>query len=115
VAGGRLIVLRPRAVVIASDAALRRALEGVCQSAGLSVRAVERVAELERWPLGDIVVTDVEHLSPWWTRVGAAHVIAAADSAEEGMQALDGGATAWILRSCAPALMQALPLALLPP
>jgi hypothetical protein len=75
-------------LVINSDSADRKALEQACQAAGLSVRAVSSVAEVERWPLGQIVVTDPAHLTPLWRGVGASEVIVLARNPDDVVTAV---------------------------
>ena len=84
-------------LVIDSDSAYRTALEQACQAAGLSVLAVSSIAEVERWPAGQIVVTDAAHLSPWWRMVGAAEVMLLARKPDDGVAAFEKGAT-WRLQ-----------------
>jgi len=67
---------------------------------GIDVIAVTRIAEVERWPAGDIVVTSDESVGSWWRDVGAAAVIVLSDTPES-----DGcadGRTVWIHRNCPP-------------
>jgi len=86
-------------VVICSDPTTRTLVASECMAAGLPVTAVARLADLERWPTGAVVVTDLEHLTPWWRHVGVRHVLALVDSPTSGPDALDGGATCWVVRS----------------
>ena len=86
----------PHVLIIDADAMERTALEQACRSAGLSVRAVRSVAELERWPVGQIVVTDPAHLTPLWRQVGAAAVIVLVKGDEDGSAARERGATHWL-------------------
>jgi hypothetical protein len=87
---------RAAVLVITKDEARRVTLERACRAAGVPARGVSSVSELERWPVGQIVITDVGHLSPWWRHIGAVEVIALVDDAEEGMVALQNGATQWL-------------------
>lgn len=89
---------RPVASVLAtvSDTALRLMIEGACRQVGIPVVAVQHIADVERWPVDQIVVTDAEHLTPWWRAVGAVKVIVLAANLAEAMTGLRNGATAWI-------------------
>ena len=66
------------------------------RTAGFRVLGLTRVAELERWPAGEIVVTDWNSFTPFWKDVGAAAVIVLAETEEQGADACERGATAWL-------------------
>ena len=83
-------------VVIHSDAHRRELLVRACRTRGLDVNGFGRVAEIERWPDGHIVVTDLAHLSGWWERLGASHVLGLVANAAEGEAAVLNGATGWL-------------------
>ena len=83
-------------LVIIGDANHRATLEAACRTAGLSVTGVGSVIDIVKWPAGQIVVTDVAHLTPFWQAVGAADVIVLAANAAEAVAALARGATHWI-------------------
>jgi CheY-like chemotaxis protein len=102
----------PAVLVIESNSTYRKALEQACQAAGLSVRAVSSIAEVERWPAGRIVVTDTAHLTPLWRLVGAAEVIVLVRSADEAMAAFEKGATMWLQPSPSADMVAAIVLAL---
>lgn len=89
-------------LLIESDAGRRERLAGALRRVGISVVAVACIAEIERWPSGDIVVTDSRHFTPFWHRVGATHIVVLSDTPAEGIQACDRGATAWLPRACTP-------------
>ena len=83
-------------LVIVTDPTWRATLERVCRAAGAQVRAIGAVAEVERWPEGEIVITDAAHVTPVWKKVGAIDVIALVRNAQEGYAALDRGASRWL-------------------
>jgi hypothetical protein len=85
-------------VIIESDGERRAQLRAAFQASGIPVVAVESIVELERWPAGDLVVTDFDRFTTWWKHVGATHVIVLADSPAQGVDACSRGATAWIPR-----------------
>jgi hypothetical protein len=85
-----------RVLIIVTDARQRFAAEEACRAAGVSVLAASSIAELEKWPEGQVVITDFAHLTPWWRRVGAAEVIVLVTNAAEGHSALSNGATNWL-------------------
>ena len=99
-------------VLVIADAAYRSALEQACRAAGLSVLAAGRVAEVEQWPEGQVVVTDAAHLTRWWRLVGAADVIVLVRDDEEGVAALENGATRWLQPPPAAEVVAAMVLAL---
>jgi len=92
-------------LLIESDAERRLQLRSALQASGIAVEAVACISDIERWPAGKVVVTDGERFTPWWTQVGATHVIVLADTAEQGIDACLRGATAWVPRGCAPAAL----------
>jgi hypothetical protein len=88
----------PSLFVVESDVQLRSMVVETCRAAGIEVVGVARIAEMERWPEGQILLTDIAHLTTWWTKVGALEVIALVDHPEEGFAALTNGATGWLRR-----------------
>jgi hypothetical protein len=92
-------------VLIESNTKRRKAIATALRSAGIAVTAVGRIAELERWPAGNVVVTETAFFTPWWKHVGATHVVVLADSPTLGAEACRNGASAWIPRMCAPAVV----------
>jgi hypothetical protein len=105
-----VFVTNPSVVLICTDAHFRRGLTDACRSAGVSILAVGSIAEIERWPVGSIVVTDLPYLTPWWKTVGAMHVLALADDVDAGVEALRRGASGWLLREHSHAAVAALAL-----
>jgi hypothetical protein len=80
---------------------LARALRG----AGLRVVAAPSIAHVQRWPAGDIVVTEAERFTPMWKTLGATHVVVLADTEEDGLECCASGATLWLPRGCQPHLL----------
>ena len=80
-------------LVVVSDTAHRRAIVQECLAAGASVVGVGRIADVEHWPIGQIVIVDAAHLTPLWLSVGAREVVILASSVEEGSAARYNGAT----------------------
>lgn len=89
-------------LLIEGDSERRAQLATALAASGITVVAVASIAEIERWPEGDVVVTDSDRFTPWWVQVGASHVIVLADTAEQGVDACAHGATAWVPRTCSP-------------
>jgi hypothetical protein len=77
-------------------------LSQALRAEGMPVLAVSGIAEVERWPAGDIVVTDSRRFTTLWKETGAAHVVVLADNPQDGMDACGRGACAWIPRRCTP-------------
>jgi hypothetical protein len=83
-------------LIVEADGHRRELFVAVCQARGIQARGVRSTADIERWPIDGVVVTDLAHLSPWWTLVGTTHVLAVVATAADGEAALANGATAWI-------------------
>ena len=87
----------PRAVLIVDPDPIHRLLvEQACRTAGVSVRSVGAIADVKRWPRGQIVVTTIAHLTPLWRLEGATDVIVLVQDRAEGIAALQNGATGWL-------------------
>ncbi len=67
-------------LIVHSDPAVRQNLAATLQSAGISLTVAERIAAIERWPQGDVVITEEQFYTPFWHTVGAAHVVVLSDS-----------------------------------
>ncbi len=96
-------------VLIESDSLRRDLLARTCRDAGIPVLAVGSIAELERWPAGEVVVTESKQFTTWWHEVGAAQVVVLADSQAEGSRCCRLGAALAVARRCpAPRLLAAI-------
>jgi hypothetical protein len=93
---------RLEVLVIESDAARRTAFVQRLCAIGIAVTSVASICEIERWPTGDVVVTDATHFTPFWVTVGATHVVVITDSDADGIDVCRRGATAWVPRSLGP-------------
>ena len=89
-------------LLIESDPDRRSRLAAALRSTGMPVIDVAHLAEVERWPSGDVVVTQAQSFTPLWKHVGASHVVVLADTPAEGIEACDAGATTWMPRTCEP-------------
>jgi DNA-binding response OmpR family regulator len=87
-------------VLIESDSLRRELLARGLRDAGFSVVAVGSIAELERWPAHQVVVTESKQFTNWWQEVGAAHVVVLADDDREGVRCCRLGATLSLNRRC---------------
>ena len=79
-------------VLVDGEDGRREKLMSLLRAEGIRVVPVSRVANLERGPGGDVLVTDMAHSTRWWIDVGATHVIALADTDEERDLAQRSGA-----------------------
>jgi DNA-binding response OmpR family regulator len=89
-------------LLLESDTRERHRMMAALENAGLPVFGVGSIAEVERWPAGDVVITSAERYTTWWREMGATHVLVLANTAEEGALACARGATMWVLKPCAP-------------
>ena len=89
-------------LLLESDDHERERLTEALEEAGLPVLGVSSIAEVERWPNGDLVITEAERFTAWWKEMGATHVLVLANTPEEGVDACARGATMWVLRPCSP-------------
>ena len=62
-------------LLLHSDPAVRESLAETLRSAGIPLTVAGRIAEVERWPAGELVVTDERMYTPFWLSVGAIHVV----------------------------------------
>jgi DNA-binding response OmpR family regulator len=89
-------------LLLESDRHERRKMTEALEDAGLPVLGVSSIAEVERWPTGDLVITPADRFTMWWKEMGASHVLVLASTPEEGAAACARGATMWVLRPCSP-------------
>lgn len=76
------------------------------------VVAVGSVAEVERWPIGQVVITDAAHLTPFWRQVGAIEVIVLVPHGHAMVEAVECGATRWLQPQPPPDVVAAMALTL---
>ena len=85
-------------LLVEGDYERRSHLSRALRAEGMPVLAVAGIAEVERWPVGDVVVTESRRFTPLWKETGASHVVVLADTDEDGIEACVRGACAWIPR-----------------
>ncbi len=95
-------------LVIESESTLRRHVVKELEVIGTTVTSISRVSELERWPHGEIVITDFKHFTPFWLTAGATHIIVLTDCAAEGADACRRGALTWVPHASAATLIATL-------
>jgi hypothetical protein len=84
---------RPLSAVLVDPATARREqLMSVLRAEGIRVVPMNRVANMQTWPVADVLVTYVAHSMHWWIEVRSAHVILLADTDEERVLARCSGA-----------------------
>ncbi len=85
-------------LLVEGDYERRSQLSRALRAEGMPVMAVSGIAEVERWPAGDVVVTESRRFTTLWKETGAAHVVVLAETDEDGMEACVRGACAWVPR-----------------
>ena len=95
-------------VVLDAEDARREQTVSSLRANGIRVVAATRIANLERWPVGEVLVTDAAHATRWWSDVGATHVIVLADTDEERALAERSGASAVLASGNSAALLSIL-------
>jgi len=95
-------------VLLDAEDARREQTVSLLRAEGIRVVAATRIANLERWPVGEVLVTDAAHATRWWSDVGATHVIVLADTDEERSLAERSGASAVLTSGNSAALLSIL-------
>ena len=76
-------------VILDGNDQRREELVSCLQSEGIPVIAAASVAELEGWPVGKVLVANVDAVTPLWLDMGAAHMVVLADSEQERARAAE--------------------------
>lgn len=87
-------------LLLESDTTERMRLTEALEDAGWPVLSISSIAEVERWPTGDVVITAADRFTMWWKEMGATHILVLATTPEEGAAACARGATMWVLKPC---------------
>ena len=61
-------------LLIHSDTPTRNRLVTSLLQAGIPAHGVASVADVEQWPVGEVVIAEERFFTPFWQRVGASHV-----------------------------------------
>lgn len=80
----------------------------VLRAEGIRVVPVNRVANLEMWPVADVLVSYVAHSMRGWIDARGAHVVLLADTDEERSLAQRSGATSVLTSGDTAALLSLL-------
>lgn len=102
---------RPQPHVLLLDLDTRRRMQfaSVLRGRGFKISAMSYIAEIERWPMGQVVVVDAARFTPWWTEVGAVRVVVLSATAVEESRVYNGVPCTWIPHGAGPdALIAAL-------
>src|SRR5262245_60116410 len=68
-------VPQPHILLLDLDTRRRNQFASVLRGRGFTISVMRYIAEIERWPVGEIVVVDAARFTPWWTEVGALRVV----------------------------------------
>ena len=108
-AAPEMSAVKPQVLLLSADPECRSRFAAALRSRGFEVCTVRHIAEIQRWPVGEIVVVDARQFTPWWAVVGAAHVVVLSDTGEQIEQVSSGVPSTWIRRESGPeALVAAL-------
>jgi hypothetical protein len=80
-------------LLLDSNGQRRNRLAASLRASGFLVSTASTIAEIERWPVGQIVVVDAACFTPLWTTVGAAHVVVLSDGVDAAPLTGEGGCT----------------------
>ena len=83
-------------VLLDRDSARCQRLTALLRANGIRVTSANRIADLERWPVEDVLITDRANASPSWKAVGVTHIIVLVQSAEDRLAAQRMGAVATV-------------------
>ena len=99
----------PHVLLIDPDLQRREQLAHVLRERGFTFSVMSHIAEIERWPVGQIVVVDAARFTPWWVEVGAARIVVLSGATVSEIQVYDGVPGRWIPHGSGPdALLAAL-------
>ena len=73
---------RTPVLLLDSNGQRRNRVAATLRARGFLVSTATTIAEIERWPVGQIVVVDATCFTPLWTMVGAAHVVVLSDAVD---------------------------------
>jgi CheY-like chemotaxis protein len=93
-----MFMRRVAVLLVEGDDERRSHLSRALRAEGMPVTAVSGIAEVERWPAGDVVVTESRRFTTLWKETGAMHVVVLADTDEDGIDACIRGASVWVPR-----------------
>ena len=89
-------VPQPHVLLLDLDIRRRTRFASVLRGRGFKISAMSYIAEIERWPLGEIVVVDAARFTPWWIEVGAVRVVVLSGTGAEETRVYNGIPCMWI-------------------
>lgn len=95
----------PQVLLLDPDLPRREQLAQALRSRGFGISVANRIADLERWPVGHIVVVDAARFTPWWAEVGAIRVLVLSDSAVPVDLTCGGVPCTWISDAADPEVL----------
>lgn len=100
---------QPHVLLLDLDTSRRNQFASVLRGRGFTISVMTYIAEIERWPVGDIVVVDAARFTPWWAEVGALRVVVLSATEVEESRVYNGVPCTWIPHGAGPdALIAAL-------
>jgi hypothetical protein len=102
-------LLQRHVLLLDLDTRRRNHFASVLRGKGFEISVMSYIAEIQRWPAGQIVVVDAARFTPWWTEVGAVRVVVLSATAVEESRMYNGVPCTWIPHGAGPdALIAAL-------
>jgi hypothetical protein len=92
----------PHVLLLDLDTRRRKQFASVLRGRGFKISAMSYIAEIERWPMGQIVVVDAARFTPWWTEVGAVRVVILSATSVEESRVYNGVPCTWIPHGAGP-------------
>ena len=86
----------PHVLLLDVDVQRRERLETALLNRGFGVTVASSMADLERWPSGQIVVVDSARFTPWWAAVGAVRVLVLSESKTPVNLTFEGVPCTWV-------------------
>ena len=93
---------QPHVLLLDLDTRRRNQFASVLRGRGFTISVMSYIAEIERWPVGEIVVVDAARFTPWWTEVGALRVVVLSATAVEESRVYNGVPCMWIPHGAGP-------------
>ena len=109
-----MISVPPQVLLLSADPQCRSEFAAALRARGFEVSAVRHIAEIQRWPVGEIVVVDARQFTPWWAVVGAVHVVVLSETSDQREKISNGVPSSWIRRESGPEALIAVLTSLTP-
>ena len=102
------VLPQPHVLLLDCDRLRREQIATVLRERGFTLSVKSHIAEIERWPVGQIVVVDAERFTPWWGDVGAARVVVLSGTTDEDSVVYNGVQYRWLPHGSGPDALLAL-------